>query len=129
MANSRRLAIRHRLSAIRDMLLLTLLYVAAGLLLAALAIPMIQRRIKPNPFYGFRTPKTLQNETLWYEVNAYSGKRLLVAGIVVTIAAILVALIPNLTIDVYAILIAIVLAISISVGLLQSFRYLNQIAK
>lgn len=112
-----------------DLLFLAVLYIVAGLILVAISIPLIQHRIKPNPWYGFRTPTTLKNEMVWYEVNAHSGKRLLVAGIVVMIAALVFALIPNLTIDTYAILVSLVLGISITIGLLQSFRYLSQIAK
>lgn len=112
-----------------DLLLLAGLFVGGGLLLIALAIPLIQRRIKPNPWYGFRTRATLENEAVWYEINAYSGKRLLIAGIVIVFAAIVFALIPNLAIDVYAILVALVLGVSITIGLLQSFRYLREIAK
>ena len=112
-----------------DLLFLAVLYIVAGLILVAISIPLIQRRIKPNPWYGFRTPTTLKNEMVWYEVNAHSGKRLLVAGIVVMIAALVFALIPNLTIDTYAILVALVLGISITIGLIQSFRYLREIAK
>jgi uncharacterized membrane protein len=114
---------------VNDLFLLAALYIGAGLLLIAISIPLIQRRVKPNPWYGFRTPTTLKNETIWYEVNAHSGKRLLLAGIVVVIAALVFALIPNLTIDVYAILVALVLGVSITIGLLQSFRYLSRIAK
>ncbi len=112
-----------------ELFLLAALYIGAGLLLIAISIPLIQRRIKPNPWYGFRTPTTLKNEKVWYEVNAHSGMRLLISGIIVVIAAILFALIPDLTIDTYAIVVALVLGVSITIGLLQSFRYLSQIAK
>jgi len=110
-------------------LLLTLFYIGMGVLLSVISIPLIQRRIKPNPFYGFRVPKAYKNEAIWYEINAYSGKRLFLAGIVVVVAAVLFALVPNLTVDVYSTLISIILAIAITIALLQSFRYLNQIAK
>lgn len=111
------------------MLLLTLFFIGAGLLLSVISIPMIQRRIKPNPWYGFRVPKAFKDEAIWYEINAYAGKRLFFAGIIIVVAALLFALVPNLTVDVYSTLISIVLAIAITIALLQSFRYLNQIAK
>lgn len=57
-----------------------------------LAIPMARRKIPPNPFYGFRTPKTFSSEAIWYEANAYSGKALCIAG-VVSLAGLL-ALLP-----------------------------------
>lgn len=111
------------------MLWITLLYVGTGLLLAVLAVPMIQRRIKPNPFYGFRVPKAYKNEAIWFEINAYAGVRLLIAGLVIAGAAVVLALIPNLSFDVYSILIAVVLVVAMSIGMIQSFRHLNEIAK
>lgn len=100
-----------------------------GLLLAGLSIPMIQRRIKPNPYYGFRVPKAYTSDAVWYEINAYSGKRLLLAGVVITGSALILSVIPGLTVDLYAILLLLVLVIVLGVGLGQSFVYLNQIAK
>ena len=50
-----------------------LFFVATGLLLAGLSIPLIRRRVKPNRFYGFRTPQTLSDERIWYDANAYAG--------------------------------------------------------
>jgi uncharacterized membrane protein len=53
-----------------------------GLLMVALGLPMALRWVKPNGLYGFRTPKTLSDETTWYEANAYAGKALALAGLV-----------------------------------------------
>jgi hypothetical protein len=46
-----------------------------------LAIPLIARKVPRNRIYGFRTRTTLSAETLWLEVNAYFGRRLLVASV------------------------------------------------
>jgi hypothetical protein len=54
---------------------------ATALLLIGLSVPLIRRRVRPNRFYGFRTPATLKNEPLWYEVNARTGRDLLVVGL------------------------------------------------
>jgi hypothetical protein len=64
-------------------------FVSLGLVMIATAIPLVKRRVKPNGLYGFRTPKTLRNERIWYEANAYSGRLLLWLGIVVTVTSIL----------------------------------------
>jgi hypothetical protein len=37
------------------------LYVAGGALLTAISVPLIQKRIPPNPWYGFRVPQTLND--------------------------------------------------------------------
>ncbi len=38
-----------------------LLYAGVGLLITALALPMMYDKIPPNGFYGFRTPRTLSD--------------------------------------------------------------------
>ena len=59
----------------------TLVFAAVSLLLIALAIPLIRRRVRPNWIYGFRTPATLKDERLWYLVNAETGVDLLWVGV------------------------------------------------
>ena len=65
------------------------LYVLLGLLFAAIALPLIQRRVPPNPWYGFRFPATLNDPAVWYPVNAYGGRLMLIYGLVVAVAALL----------------------------------------
>jgi len=60
---------------------LGLAFFATGLLLIGLSIPLMRRKVRPNVLYGFRTPSTLKDERLWYEVNARTGMDLLVVGI------------------------------------------------
>jgi uncharacterized membrane protein len=65
----------------------TLLFAFVGLLFAGLSIPLIQRRMPPNHFYGFRTKKTLSDAKIWYEANHISGHDLFVAGVLITITS------------------------------------------
>ena len=53
-----------------------------GVVFVALGIPLWLRRVKPNHLYGFRIRATLQDEAIWYEVNALSGKQLVFMGAV-----------------------------------------------
>ncbi len=74
---------------------ITALYVAAGALLMAAAVPLIRRRVPPNAWYGVRLPATFADEAVWYEVNARSGRELLVLGAAVVLLALAVpALLP-----------------------------------
>lgn len=109
--------------------LLLLLFAGSGLLLVGLSVPLIQRRIKPNDWYGFRTQRTLNNRGLWYDVNAYAGKRLLVSGLITAVAAIVLYFIPGLTIDGYAWSMMFFALVPLAIGLWQSFRYLDRRAK
>ena len=44
-------------------------YGDAGILLAALSIPLILGHVPPNHWYGFRTSKTLSSAKLWRAAN------------------------------------------------------------
>ena len=55
-------------------------YGEAGILLAALSIPLILGHVPPNHWYGFRTSKTLSSAKLWRAANHYAGWCLLATG-------------------------------------------------
>jgi len=101
---------------------------AAGLLIAALAVPLILGKIPPNPLYGFRTPRTLSDPAVWYPANAYAGRWLLGSGLSIAITAIALYLTPNIGLDVYAYSILAVTLLTIGISVLQSFRFLNRMA-
>jgi hypothetical protein len=84
------------------MSLLLAIYIAGGVLLMGLSIPLILRKIPPNGLYGFRLPATMENTDLWYKVNAYSGLRFLVTGLGTVIGVTILYFIPGLSVDAYA---------------------------
>ena len=49
-------------------------FIAVGLVLIAFAVPLMRRKVKPNPFYGLRVPPTFADEHVWYDANAKSGR-------------------------------------------------------
>ena len=53
------------------------LYLGSSIFLTEITLPLIARKIKPNPFYGFRVQQTLEDPEVWYEINQYFAKRLL----------------------------------------------------
>src|SRR5712691_4443518 len=67
-----------------------LIYFGVGLLVAALALPMMYDKIPPNGFYGFRTPRTMSDPNLWYPANRVAGRNLAVAGVIVSTTALVV---------------------------------------
>ncbi len=56
-----------------------------SVVVVAISVPLILRRVPPNGFYGFRTPRTLANPSLWYDVNVFSGWSLLLAGVAIAL--------------------------------------------
>ena len=71
--------------------LYVLLFVLIGAVFIVSGIPLKQGRIPPNYFYGFRTPRTLKDEKIWYPVNRVLGIDMIRVGAVI-IAASLVML-------------------------------------
>lgn len=53
----------------------------------AIGLPLILRRIPPNGFYGFRTPRTRADPALWYGANAFAGWALLLAALATALVA------------------------------------------
>lgn len=65
-----------------------------GLLLIVLSIPLIQRKVKMNHFYGVRIAKAFESEENWYQINAYGGRRLVASSVVLTIIGVLTFFLP-----------------------------------
>lgn len=90
-----------------------------------LAVPLILERIPPNGLYGFRVPKTLSNETIWYAVNRHFGKRLLIASIIFVVGALLLFFVPGISLDAYALGVLLWLLLTLGTVVYQSARYLK----
>ena len=65
-----------------------------GMVLIAVSIPLIKRRIGPNHWYGIRIPKAFQSDELWYDINEYGGRQLATWAIPMIIAGVVCFFIP-----------------------------------
>jgi uncharacterized membrane protein len=108
------------------MLILEILFVVSGLVLAGISIPLILGRIPPNGLYGFRVKKTMENPEIWYPVNTYAGKWLLVAGLSLPLAAVVLTFIPNLTLDIYSYTVLIWWVAIFTVAVVAILRYMKR---
>jgi hypothetical protein len=107
------------------MLLLLFTFLASGILLALLSIPLLLGKIPPNGLYGFRVTATLEDPQLWYAVNAFAAKRLLFAGLSICVAAGGLYFVPGLSVDTYALACLGVFMLTFIPGLVQSVLYLQ----
>lgn len=105
------------------------LYLIGGILLALLSIPLIAGKVKPNPFYGFRVPATLENPDLWYPVNKYFAKRQLFVALADIIASVGFFFWPNISVDAYALSVLGVFVLAFGLALVQSWMYLKSLKK
>jgi uncharacterized membrane protein len=111
------------------MTIILILYVIVGILLVLTALPLLLEKVPPNPWYGFRLPQTRNDPGIWYAVNKHSAKRLIAAGACTTVAAILLYRVPGFKIDTYALACLGVTVVTLVVGLVQSVRYMRQLAR
>lgn len=68
----------------------TALLIGCGVV-AAVSVPLILKKVPPNPLYGLRTPRTLADRALWFRVNGFAGWAFLVAS---AISAVLLVSFP-----------------------------------
>jgi uncharacterized membrane protein len=69
-------------------------HLAVALTLAGLGHPLAKRKVARNRLYGFRSPATLSDDTVWYEVNARAGRALRSLGLVLVPITLLTAWMP-----------------------------------
>jgi UPF0716 family protein affecting phage T7 exclusion len=108
---------------------LLILYLASGMLLMLVSLPLLWGKIPPNGLYGFRVRATLDNPDIWYAANKFAAKRWLVAGAVFVVAAVVLYLIPGIAVDIYSLSCFGVFVIPCIVGLVQSLRYVKRLAR
>jgi uncharacterized membrane protein len=104
--------------------MITTIYLSTALLLIGISIPMARRRVRPNPWYGFRTPKTLSDETIWYDANEFSGRMLQRAGYAALIGVGMLAFLP-LSVGTKAMADAAVVLASVAWATVVSYAYLR----
>src|SRR3954447_22062616 len=101
--------------------------VATGLLNAALAVPLMRRKVGVNSLYGFRVRRTLANPTVWYEANAFAGRCMFRSGIATSLARLALYFVPAIDPVAYAFACLVITMAGVAVGLILSFRFLNRL--
>ena len=111
------------------MQILFYIYAGGGLLLGLLSLPLMMRKIKPNPYYGFRVSATLENPEIWYTVNQYFAKRQLVAALIEIASATGLYYWPGITVDAYALSVLGVFVVTFSIAIIQGWRYIKKLGR
>ncbi len=75
-------------------LLLGLSNLACAGLFVMLAVPLVQRKVKMNRWYGVRIKKAFESDDNWYQINAYAGKRFILWASVLAGIGILTFFVP-----------------------------------
>ena len=114
---------------LEGMTFLLIVFLVSGAILIGISIPLIQGRVRPNPWYGFRVRRTLEDPKVWYPVNSYSAWRILGVGLVEIVVATALYFVPALGVAKYASIVGSVVVAALIIALIQSFRYLRQFTK
>jgi uncharacterized membrane protein len=116
------------------MTLLILLYAGLSVLMIGLSVPLIQGRVKPNAWYGFRIPLTLNDPDIWYLANRYAGQLLLAYALVLLVVTLGLPLLLGMpttegATDVYALCVAAVALVGIALVFVFSWRNARKLAQ
>lgn len=72
-----------------------LVLLGAGLLLIGVGLSLVLGRVGRNRVYGYRTPRTLKDDRIWYPVNALTGLWMIWGGLLAAVIGLLLALLRN----------------------------------
>ena len=91
------------------------LFLVIGALFVVLGVPLKQGRIPPNHFYGFRTPRTLTDEKVWYPANRVLGIDMIRGGVVIAAVSLLMLALRGFVTAETAVLILVAMSIAVAV--------------
>jgi uncharacterized membrane protein len=76
-------------------------YTLTALVLIFASLPLVQGKVKPNPWYGVRLPETMDNPELWYKANKYGGQLMTIVGLLILAATIGAYFAPHISMLTY----------------------------
>jgi uncharacterized membrane protein len=105
-----------------------LVFVFIGAIFIFLGIPLLMEKVKPNWFYGFRTPTVVKNKDLWYKVNKQVGREFIIAGIILMIGSIFILIFqPILSIIQLIIILLMLIQLSLIFIIIRGFLLLRRL--
>jgi uncharacterized membrane protein len=104
-----------------------IIFAGVGAVLVALGLPLAQRRVRPNFWYGLRIPATLADEHAWYEANAVTGRDTIVVGALLVLVVLALPHLLRLPPPVYALVYAAVLLVGTLVSMIRGGRLANRV--
>jgi hypothetical protein len=97
-------------------------YLIASAALGVVAIPLVLRLIKPNSWYGFRTPHMQTNPELWYTTNVTAGSGCLLTAVITLVVILAASLVNAASAEIMAFLLTLILPGGILLTLFYTWR-------
>jgi len=98
-----------------------------GLLFIGLGIPLILRKVPPNHWYGFRLSKRVYEPDIWYPLNEYGGKLMVLIGAAMTGLGVGIYVVPGVQESVYIIAGPVILLLGVVVMTVLAYRRLRRL--
>ena len=93
----------------------------------ALAIPLLRGRVKMNRLYGVRFKRSFESDELWYAINRYGARRLIVWSIALAIVGIVTPFVVHEGRETMAVLLALAPAVFYGIACFESYRFAKRI--
>jgi nucleoside recognition membrane protein YjiH len=77
-----------------ESVVLSLSSIFVGILIIALCIPLLKKKIRMNRWYGMRFRKSFESNENWYKINSYGAKRMILWSLIIIIIGILTFFLP-----------------------------------
>ena len=107
---------------------LALSYIANGVLLVLVCLPLLKDKIGPNRWYGVRVKKSFESREKWFALNRYGAKRFITwAGVLVVCGIMLLLTRINDSQSTLVLLLALLPAVLIFIPLVQILRYAKKL--
>ena len=107
------------------MSLTAVLTLVSGLLIFAVSVPLIRRKVPRNPYYGFRVAAAFVSEERWYAINEYSGRLLAKWSILPVVTGIVGFFLPRRWFVEYSSAAAFLLVCTTAIPILRTFRWIR----
>ena len=98
-----------------------------GLLFIGLGIPLILRKIPPNHWYGFRLSKRVYQPDIWYPLNEYGGKLMVLIGAAMAGLGVGMSVVPEVQESVYIVAGPVIALLGVAVMTILAYRKLSRL--
>lgn len=98
-------------------------WMAGGLLMLGLSIPLMRGRVGRNPIYGVRFPRSFQSGDAWTAINRFGGRRLAVWSVPLILVGLVSLFLPLQSNPGLALLLGFGPLVFVLIPAIESWRY------
>ena len=87
---------RRTVYILEENIILAIFYFILSAILFVSGYILYNQKVSRNSFFGVRFPKSLKSDKLWYSINQYGGKRMMIWSVVYFVLGCLYVIFPYL---------------------------------